>query len=137
MIGLILITHGDIGAEMLKAVEHVVGPQSLAKSLSVKADEDVDAVLSRLKEMIRKCNAGNGVLLLADMFGGTPCNLALACTKIAGIEVLSGFNLPMLIKAATLRQSMTDVHLLAEKARDAGRYHMHFASELLSGGKLG
>lgn len=137
MIGLILITHGDIGAEMLKAVEHVVGPQSLARSFSVMADDDVDVVLAELKEMIQKCDAGNGVLLLADMFGGTPCNLALACTGMPGVEVLSGFNLPMLIKAATLRQEITEPRQLAEKAREAGRYHMHFASELLSGNKRG
>jgi PTS system mannose-specific IIA component len=134
MIGMILVAHGNIGEEMLKAVEHVVGPQALAKALSVNAEDDVDVVLKRLKEMIRACNAGKGVLLLADMFGGTPCNLALACMRDADVEVMSGFNLPMLIKVATLRKSIDDLHVLAEKARDAGRYHMHFASEILARG---
>ncbi|MFQ5356096.1 MAG: PTS sugar transporter subunit IIA [Mariprofundaceae bacterium] len=135
MIGMILVAHGEIGAEMLKAVEHVVGPQALAKTLSVNVEDDVDTSLGRLKEMIVACNVGKGVLLMADMFGGTPCNLALACMRDSDIEVLSGFNLPMLIKVATLRQSIDDLRLLAGKARDSGRYHMHFASEILAQGK--
>lgn len=133
MIGMILVAHEQIASEMLQAVEHVVGSQALTETLSIAADADVDACKERLNKLLGRCNAGDGVLLLADMFGGTPCNLALSCMQEGHVEVLSGFNLPMLIKAATLRGSLTDVRELARQAQEAGRHHMHLASELLSG----
>jgi len=133
MIGMILIAHEQIAGEMLRAVEHVVGPQPLTETLSIAPDADVDACKEQLKRLITRCDAGDGVLLLADMFGGTPCNLALSCMREGHVEVLSGFNLPMLIKAATLRGKSTDVHELARHAQKAGRHHMHLASEILSG----
>ncbi len=133
MIGMILIAHEQIAGEMLQAVEHVVGPQPLTETLSIAPDVDVDACKEQLKRLITRCDAGDGVLLLADMFGGTPCNLALSCMQEGRVEVLSGFNLPMLIKAATLRDGLTDVRALAKQSQEAGRHHMHLASELLSG----
>ncbi|MDX8410341.1 MAG: PTS sugar transporter subunit IIA [Mariprofundaceae bacterium] len=135
MIGLVLVAHGDIGGEMLHAVEHVAGAQALCASLSVEIDSDIDHVNERLHKLVASCDSGNGVLIFADMFGGTPCNMALACmsgSEGSRVEVLSGFNLPMLIKAATLRQTVTDLKELAERSREAGRYHMHMASELLA-----
>jgi len=135
MIGMIIVAHELVGEAMLGAVEHVLGPQALTAALGIGADADIQADLSegkeRLHTLIKRCDAGDGVLLFADMFGGTPCNLALSCIDEGKVEVVSGFNLPMLIKAATLRQSLTDLHLLAKQARDAGRYHMHLASELM------
>jgi len=133
MIGMILISHEQIAGEMLRAVEHIVGPQALAETLSITADADVDTGKKRLKKLIGRCDTGDGVLLLADMFGGTPCNLALSCMQEGHVEVLSGFSLPMLIKAATLRDTQADVRELARQAREAGRHHMHLASELLNG----
>ncbi len=133
MIGMILIAHEQIAGEMLRAVEHVVGPQPLTETLSIAPDADVDACKEQLKRLITRCDTGDGVLLMADMFGGTPCNLALSCMQEGCIEVLSGFNLPMLIKAATLRDSLSDVRTLARQAQKAGRHHMHLASELLNG----
>jgi len=135
MIGMVLVAHELVGEAMLGAVEHVLGPQALTGALGIGADADIQSDLSegseRLHALIKRCDAGDGVLLFADMFGGTPCNLALSCTEEGKVEVVSGFNLPMLIKAATLRQTLTDLHLLARQARDAGRYHMHLASELM------
>lgn len=136
MIGLVVVAHERIGEAMLAALDHVMGLQSLTASLSIGVDADIDADMSelrsRLGKLIKRCDSGNGVLLFADMFGGTPCNLALACMQEYRVEVLSGFNLPMLVKAASLRQTINDLHLLAHKARESGRQHMHIASELLS-----
>ncbi len=135
MIGMIVVAHGHVGEAMLGAVVHVLGPQALTAALGVGADGDIQADLSedqeRLQALIKRCDTGDGVLLFADMFGGTPCNLALSCIEEGRVEVVSGFNLPMLIKAATLRQTLTDLRLLARQARDAGRHHMHLASDLL------
>ncbi len=135
MVGMVIVAHERIGEAMLGAVEHVLGPQALAAALNIGADANIQVDISGceacLCTLIERCDAGNGVLLFADMFGGTPCNLALSCIERRNVEVVSGFNLPMLIKAATLRQTLTDLHLLARQARDAGRYHMHIASELM------
>jgi len=135
MIGMVIVAHEHIGEAMLAAVDHVLGPQALVAALGIGADADIQSDLSegseRLHVLIKRCDAGDGVLLFADMFGGTPCNLALSCIEEGKVEVVSGFNLPMLIKAATLRQTLTNLHLLAQQARDAGRYHMHLASELM------
>jgi len=133
MIGMVLIAHEQIASEMLCALEHVVGPQALVETLSIAADADIDACKERLMQLIGRCDAGEGVLLLADMFGGTPCNLALSCLASNRVEVLSGLNLPMLVKAATLRSSLNDVCQLAIQAQEAGRHHIHRASELLNG----
>lgn len=138
MIGMVLVAHEQVAEAMLAAVEHVLGPQALAAAMSVGAEADLKTDLKdneeRLRELIRRCDAGDGVLVFADMFGGTPCNLALSALDKGRVEVVSGFNLPMLIKAATLRQNLTDLNLLARQARDAGRYHMHIASELMNEG---
>jgi len=137
MIGMIIVAHEQVGKAMLSAVEHVLGPQALMAAAGIGVDADIQPDLSdgeeHLRALIKRCDAGDGVLLFADMFGGTPCNLALSCAEEKKVEVLSGFNLPMLIKAATLRQTLSDLHLLAKQARDAGRYHMHLASELMEG----
>ncbi len=132
---MVIVAHEKIGEAMLGAVEHILGPQALTAALSIGADADIQSDLSegqdRLHALIERCDTGDGVLLFADMFGGTPCNLALSCIQEGKVEVASGFNLPMLIKAATLRRTITDLRLLAQQARDAGRYHMHLASELM------
>ncbi len=135
MIGLVVVAHERVAEAMLAALEHVMGPQSLTAALSVGVDADISAdtneLQRRLESVIKRCDSGDGVLLFADMFGGTPCNLALACMRNAKVEVVSGFNLPMLIKAASLRQSLNDLSLLARQSRESGRQHMHIASELL------
>jgi len=135
MIGMVVVAHDRIGEAMLAALDHVLGPQSLTASLSIGVDADIDADMNELRDrldrLIKRCDGGDGVLLFADMFGGTPCNIALASMQKHHIEVVSGFNLPMLVKAASLRQSITDLPRLAVKARESGRQHMHIASELM------
>jgi len=136
VIGIVLVAHENVGEAMLAALEHVLGPQALTGAVSVGVDADIDAntgdLQARLGAAIKRCDAGDGVLLCADMFGGTPCNLALACMQAYSVEVVSGFNLPMLVKAASLRQTLNDLPLLARKCRESGRQHMHIASELLA-----
>jgi PTS system mannose-specific IIA component len=131
VIGLVIVAHEQIGREMFKAVEHVMGSQPLTGYLSISGDEDMDMIKESLAKLISRIDAGNGVLVFTDMFGGTPCNLALSFLSEGKIEVLSGLNLPMLIKAAALRQDVDDVGTLAKQVREAGRYHMHLASELM------
>lgn len=135
MIGIVIVAHERIGEAMLAALDHVMGPQSLTASMGIGVDADMDsdmnAMRERLGKLIKRCDSGDGVLLFADMFGGTPCNLALACMQDHHVEVVSGFNLPMLVKAASLRTSMHDLRLLARKVRESGRQHMHIASELM------
>jgi len=137
MIGLVLVAHEHIGEAMLAALDHVMGPQSLTASLGIGVDADMETDMNELRDrldrLIKRCDSGDGVLLFADMFGGTPCNLALASMQQNRIEVVSGFNLPMLVKAASLRQTITDLPMLASMARESGRQHMHIASELLHG----
>jgi len=136
LIGLVVVAHDNIGAAMLAALEHVMGPQPLTAALGIGVDADIDIDMNKLRQrldrMIKRCDAGHGVLLFADMFGGTPCNLALACMPDHQVEVISGLNLPMLVKAASLRQSLNDLALLAGKTSQSGRQHIHIASELLN-----
>ena len=104
MIGIVLIAHARIASEMLEAAEHVLGKQSLIMSLNVEDSDQPDQLHEQLQQMIHQTNTGDGVLIFADMFGGTPCNVALSVISEGSVEMVSGFNLPSLIKAISLRQ---------------------------------
>ncbi len=134
MIGIVLIGHNRIASEMQAAVEHVVGEQPLMKAVDVGGDTEPEEVVAGLQAVIRACDVGHGVLLLADMFGGTPCNIAMGCFEAGRVEVISGFNLPLLIKAATLRGEERDLLRLAERVLQSGRQYMCLASHVVSGG---
>lgn len=131
MIGLVLITHGKLGAEMLAALEHVVGPQQQAMAISIGPDDDIDKRRADLLAAIAACDKGQGVVVLTDMFGGTPSNLAISALGQAKVEVIAGVNLPMLIKLASVR---TDKSLQAAilEAQEAGRKYINVASALLN-----
>ncbi len=131
MIGLVLIGHNRIASEMKAAVEHVVGEQPLMQALDVAADVSPEQLTQRLQAMVRACDVGQGVLLLADMFGGTPCNIAMGCFEVGRVEVVSGFNLPLLIKAASLRRSEQDLTSLAAQVVAAGRHYICQASTMI------
>ena len=133
MIGIVLIGHEHIASEMLAALEHVLGRQSLIQALDVARDHPPEALQQRLSEAVRSCNAGSGVLVLADMFGGTPCNAALAALRPGEVEVVSGMNMPALIKAASLRQQAMGVTELAEQVAEAGRRYICVATSLMDG----
>lgn len=133
MIGLVLVTHGNLGREFLAALEHVVGPQTAAEAIGIGPDDDVERSRANLIAAIRKVDEGQGVVVLTDMFGGTPSNLAISLLEKDRIEVLAGLNLPALIKLASVRKT----HKLAEavtEAREAGRKYIHMASALLAEG---
>lgn len=137
MIGLVLIGHNRIASEMKAAVEHVVGEQPLMLALDVEADAPIEMLGEKLRAMLRAADVGDGVLLLADMFGGTPCNIAMGCLEPGRVEVISGFNLPLLIKAATLRSQEADLAALAEQVVQSGRHYMCRASTMIAEGKQG
>jgi len=133
MIGIVLIGHERIASEMLAALEHVLGRQSLIQAVDVARDHPPELLRQRLGEAARSCNTGAGVLVLADMFGGTPCNAALSMLRPGEIEVVSGMNMPALIKAATLRQQSIDVTDLAVQVAEAGRRYICVATALMEG----
>lgn len=130
MIGIVLVTHGRLAEEFVAAMEHVVGPQSAVASICIGPDDDMEERRGQILESIAKVDDGSGVILLTDMFGGTPSNLAISVIEKANVEVIAGANLPMLIKLASVRgeSSLIDA---ATQAQDAGRKYINIASELL------
>ncbi|MEX2650665.1 MAG: PTS sugar transporter subunit IIA [Alphaproteobacteria bacterium] len=133
MIGLVLVTHGRLAEAFIAATEHVVGAQSAMRAVCIGPDDDMEQRRRDILAAIAEVDSGSGVILLTDMFGGTPSNLAISVMDKARIEVIAGTNLPMLIKLATVRQSgsLEDAVVCAQ---EAGRKYINVASELLSAG---
>ena len=129
MIGLVLVTHGHLADEFLGATVHVVGPQERMEAICIAADDDMEARRADIAAAIARCDMGKGVIMLTDMFGGTPSNLAISLMG-PGIEVIAGVNLPMLIKLASVRKTMT-VAAATEAAQEAGRKYIAVASKML------
>ncbi|MDX8405592.1 MAG: PTS sugar transporter subunit IIA [Mariprofundus sp.] len=129
MIGIVIIGHAHIASQMKEALQHVLGEQPLIGAIDIIDDSNTGPLSARLQTKIRACDVGNGVLLLADMFGGTPCNIAMGCLQAGRIEVVSGFNLPLLIKAASMRDKVDDVAELARLVVEAGRQYICLASD--------
>jgi PTS system mannose-specific IIA component len=134
MIGLVVVTHGRLAAEFRAALEHVVGPQDRFETISIGPDDDMEQRRNDILAAVAKVDDGAGVIILTDMFGGTPSNLAISVMESAHVEVVAGVNLPMLIKLASVRGE-TDLKEAGAMARDAGRKYISVASEVLSGGK--
>lgn len=132
MIGIVLIAHANIAGEMLAAAEHVLGKQSLIATLNVEDSDKPDLLHDQLTALIRQSDTGDGVFILADMFGGTPCNVALSCIEQTNIEILSGFNLPALIKALSLRQQSNNIQELAREIVTSGQQYMCLASDYMA-----
>lgn len=131
MIGMVLVTHGGIGAEMLKVLGQIVGPQPQAKAVGIGGDDDMDQCRNAIMAAIKDVNTGPGVVLLTDMFGGTPSNLAIASMPRAHAVVLAGVNLPMLVKLASVRVTMPLLDAVRE-AEAAGRKYIQLVSENLA-----
>jgi PTS system mannose-specific IIA component len=129
MIGLILVTHGRLAAEFLLATEHVVGPQPQVEAICIAADDDMEVRRADIAAAMRRCDTGQGVIMLTDMFGGTPSNLAISLMA-PGVEVIAGVNLPMLIKLASVRRTMK-LAAAVEMAQAAGRKYIAVASQML------
>jgi len=134
LIGLVLVTHGRLAVEMVAAMEHVVGPQAQVAAVCIGPDDDMERRRQDIVKAVAGVNAGSGVVVLTDMFGGTPSNLAISIMENAPVEVIAGVNLPMLIKLASVRGS-EDLATAVAQAQDAGRKYINVASALLGQGK--
>ena len=132
MIGLVLVTHGRLAAEFVAALEHVVGKQERIAAVCIGPEDDMEARRREIIERIAEVDTGAGVVLLTDMFGGTPSNLAISVLDRGKIEVIAGVNLPMLIKLATVRTTENLPRAVAS-AQEAGRKYINVASHLLAG----
>jgi mannose PTS system EIIA component len=131
MIGLILVTHGRLAEEFVSAMEHVVGPQGDIATICIGPHDDMEKRREEIAAAIARVDTGSGAIVLTDLFGGTPSNLAISLLDAGRIEVIAGINLPMLIRLAGARKSM-DVTAAVSAARDAGKTYITIASEFLS-----
>ncbi|KAA5604789.1 PTS sugar transporter subunit IIA [Roseospira marina] len=131
MIGLVLVTHGRLAEEMLAALEHVVGVQKNVGTICIGPDDDMEQRRADIVEAVSQVDTGQGVIVLTDMFGGTPSNLAISIMDRASIEVIAGVNLPMLIKLASVRGSEPLAEAVTS-AQLAGRKYINVASRLLT-----
>ena len=130
MIGLVLVTHGSLATEFVVAMEHVVGPQQQIGTICIGPEDDMELRRADIAAAVGRVNDGSGVILLTDLFGGTPSNLAISLLKAGEIEVIAGINLPMLIRLESARKVM-DVRAAVAAAREAGQKYISVASELL------
>lgn len=132
MIGMILVTHGRLAEELRSAMEHVVGAQRNVDTVCIGPEDDVDNRRAEIEACIDRCDTGDGVVLLTDMFGGTPSNLAISIMQQREVEVIAGVNLPMLVKLARIRADF-DIKKAVAAAAEAGRKYINVASETLGG----
>ena len=132
MIGLVLVTHGQLASQFVAAMEHVVGPQEHVVSICIGPDDDMEQRRRDILEAVDLVNKDDGVILLTDMFGGTPSNLAISIMDKAQVEVIAGINLPMLIKLASVREQMS-LSEAVDKAQESGRKYISVASKVLAG----
>ena len=130
MIGLVLVTHGRLAQEFIAAMEHVVGPQAQCLSVCIEANDDMEVKRAEIASAAAEVDKGAGVILLTDMFGGTPSNLAISLLGRPNLEVIAGVNLPMLIKLASVRK-VKSVGEAVDIAQEAGRKYISVASRLL------
>lgn len=132
MIGLVLVTHGRLATEFRSALEHVVGPQDQIEPITIGPDDNVEQRRRDIIEAVKKVDTGDGVVILTDMFGGTPSNLAISVMSRPNVEVLAGINLPMLIKLAKVRDECPLAEAVAA-AQESGRKYITIASRVLAG----
>jgi PTS system mannose-specific IIA component len=130
MIGLILVTHGRLAEEFVNAMQHVVGRQEAVATVCIGPNDDMERRRKEIAEAIKAVDSGQGSIILTDLFGGTPSNLAISLMQAGKVEVIAGINLPMLIRLAGARKTM-DVTAATVAARDAGRNYITIASEFL------
>ncbi len=130
MIGLVLVTHGRLATEFVAALEHVVGPQTALAAIPIGPDDDMEVRRADIATAIGGVDTGRGVIVLTDMFGGTPSNLAISLMVPGKVEVIAGVNLPMLIRLASVRERMT-VATAVDAAQEAGRKYISVASKIL------
>jgi PTS system mannose-specific IIA component len=132
MIGLVLVTHGRLAEEFRNAVEHVVGPQKNLETVCIGPDDDMEQRRLDIVAAVKRADTGTGVIILTDMFGGTPSNLAISVMNPGRAEVIAGMNLPMLIKLSSVRAG-DNMQAAIEEAQAAGRKYINVASQVLTG----
>ncbi|WND03926.1 PTS sugar transporter subunit IIA [Temperatibacter marinus] len=130
MIGMVLVTHGRLAEEFIAATEHVVGPQDFIQAICIGPDDDMEIRREEIQKAVAETNCDNGVILLTDMFGGTPSNLAISLLEKDRVEVIAGINLPMLIKLASVRRD-SSLDQAVEAAKEAGIKYINVASHVL------
>ncbi|MDA8892999.1 PTS sugar transporter subunit IIA [Hyphomicrobiales bacterium] len=131
MIGIIIVTHGNLALELKSAMEHILGVQKNIEIICISSDDDLDERKNDIKGSIKKIDNNNGIVMLTDMFGGTPSNLAISFLKTGKIEIISGVNLPMLVKLIGLRDS-NDLNGVAQETKASAQKYISIASEILS-----
>lgn len=132
MIGIVLVTHGQLATAFRAALEHVVGQQGQIETISIGPEDDIEQRRKDILKAVGKVESGSGVVVLTDMFGGTPSNLAISVMNGLNVEVVAGINLPMLIKLASVRES-SSLEQAVVQAQEAGRKYIYIASRVLSG----
>jgi len=132
MIGLVIVTHGNLATGFRAALEHVVGAQKQIATITVDPDDDMEVRRDDILAAVETVDSGDGVILLTDMFGGTPSNLAISVIDQTNTEVIAGVNLPMLIKLASIRGEL-ELKQAVTEAQNAGRKYISVASQILSG----
>jgi PTS system mannose-specific IIA component len=132
MIGIVIVTHGRLAAEMLSATEHVVGPQTHIATICIGPHDDIEQRRNEITAAIREVDLGRGVVVVTDMFGGTPCNLALTHLQKGKVEVLAGANLPSLVKLVSVRTKV-GLEAAVREAIESGRKYMRAGSAELTG----
>ena len=130
MIGLVLVTHGRLAHEFVHALEHVVGKQQGLLAVAIGPEDKMEARRADIAEAVKSVDSGEGVIILTDMFGGTPSNLAISLLEEGRVEVVAGLNLPMLVKLVRVRKD-ANLHKAAAAAQDAGRKYINIASQIL------
>ena len=131
MIGLIIITHGNLAIELKTSLEHVIGPQKNLETISIGYEDDINKRKDEIKELINKVDTGKGVILLTDMFGNTPSNLVISLIEENKVEMIGGVNLPLLVKLGSIRNK-TEMKDLIEASVEAGHKYIGVATEILS-----
>ncbi len=131
MIGIVIVTHGKLAEAFVTVTEHVVGPQTQMKAIGIEPEDDAENARQQILAAIKDVNTGEGVVILTDMFGGTPSNLAISAMKGDGIEVIAGVNLPMMIKLASVRGKVSLADAVAQ-AQDAARKYINVAGNFLA-----
>lgn len=130
MIGLVLVTHGNLALEFISAMQHVVGKQEQIAAVCIGPEDDMEIRRAEILKKVKDVDNGSGTILLTDMFGGTPSNLAISIMDQAKVEIIAGINLPMLIKIASLRKEK-NLKETVEGAQEAGKKYINIASQLL------
>lgn len=132
MIGIVVVSHGKLAEALVAVTEHVVGKQSQIKAVGIEPDDDAEKARQQILDAIKEVDKGKGVVVLTDMFGGTPSNLAISVMKQGGVDVVAGVNLPMMIKLTSIRGTMPLTEAVTQ-AQEAGRKYINVAGNLLAG----